>query len=191
MGIAKPSPIEPPEDEPKEPSDAVRIDELIPITSPLRSTSGPPELPGLIAASVWIAGYVVSWLAWPEGALSDPTDTGRFSALTMPLVTVASSPKGDPIATTFSPTWMSSDVPILAGCRPLTPWALITARSVTGSVPTMVAFLAVPSLKSTVIRPPWPATDATWLLVRISPSELITMPEPDPCSWELATLILT
>ena len=31
------------------------IAELIPITSPAALTSGPPELPGLIAASVWIA----------------------------------------------------------------------------------------------------------------------------------------
>ena len=35
---------------------AVRIEELMPITAPVMSTSGPPELPGLIAASVWIAG---------------------------------------------------------------------------------------------------------------------------------------
>ena len=35
---------------------AVRIEELMPTTSPVRSTSGPPVLPGLIAASVWIAG---------------------------------------------------------------------------------------------------------------------------------------
>src|SRR3954468_16491072 len=108
----------------------------------------------------------------------------------MPLVTVASRPKGDPMATTFSPTWMSADLPIVAGCSPETPSALITARSVTGSVPTIVAFLAEPSLKLTVIWPPWP-TEATWLFVRISPSDLITMPDPDPCSWEFATLILT
>ena len=34
----------------------------------------------------------------------EPTDTGRFRALTMPLVTVASRPNGEPMATTFSPT---------------------------------------------------------------------------------------
>ena len=34
---------------------AVAIWELIPITSPSASKSGPPELPGLIGASVWIA----------------------------------------------------------------------------------------------------------------------------------------
>ena len=33
----------------------VAIAELTPITSPSRLTSGPPELPGLIAASVWMA----------------------------------------------------------------------------------------------------------------------------------------
>ena len=33
----------------------VAMAELTPMTSPSRSTSGPPELPGLIAASVWIA----------------------------------------------------------------------------------------------------------------------------------------
>jgi len=32
------------------------------ITLPVRSTSGPPEFPGLIAASVWIASITVSWL---------------------------------------------------------------------------------------------------------------------------------
>ena len=77
------------------PLEAVRIEELMPTTSPFMSTSGPPLLPGLMAASVWMAGYVVE-LPWS----SEPTFTGRFSALTMPLVTVASRPKGDPIATT-------------------------------------------------------------------------------------------
>ena len=38
---------------------AVRIEELMPTTLPVMSTSAPPLLPGLIAASVWMAGYVV------------------------------------------------------------------------------------------------------------------------------------
>ena len=58
MGIAKPRPIDPPSLLcPKgvlEP--VVRIEELMPTTRPARSTSGPPELPGLMAASVWTAG---------------------------------------------------------------------------------------------------------------------------------------
>ena len=55
MGIANPRPIEPPPPA-IEPLPEVRIEELIPTTWPLMSTSGPPEFPGLIAASVWIAG---------------------------------------------------------------------------------------------------------------------------------------
>ena len=45
-GIAKPMPIEPPEGE--------KIAELMPITSPARLNMGPPELPRLMAASVWM-----------------------------------------------------------------------------------------------------------------------------------------
>src|SRR5215472_12672300 len=47
IGIAKPTPSLPP--------DCDRIDELTPITWPAALNSGPPELPGLIAASVWMA----------------------------------------------------------------------------------------------------------------------------------------
>ena len=39
---------------PSAPSPAVSICELMPITRPAASSSGPPELPGLIGASVWI-----------------------------------------------------------------------------------------------------------------------------------------
>ena len=45
-GTAKPMPIEPPEGE--------MIAVLTPITSPSRLNSGPPELPRLMAASVWM-----------------------------------------------------------------------------------------------------------------------------------------
>src|SRR3954447_342453 len=206
MGIAKPRPIEPPWVPPiVELSE--RIEELIPITWPDMFTSGPPELPGLIAASVWIAGYVVVWSAcgacgaccWrPNGSSCEPwspseeaTDTARSSALTMPLVTVAPSPNGDPMATTPSPTFRSEDLPISAGVRPVTPWAFTTARSVTGSVPTILALAVVPSLKLTEMEPPSPATAATWLLVRIVPSAVRTTPEPEPASFWPVTLSWT
>ena len=91
-----------------------------------------------------MAGYVVL-LPSP----SEPTSTGRLSALTMPLVTVDSRPNGEPIATTPSPTLRSPDLPMVAGVRPETPSALITAVSVSGSVPTMLALADVPSLKET------------------------------------------
>jgi len=54
MGIAKPMPSDPPDFE--------RIELLTPITRPSALTSGPPELPGLIAASVWI----MSALSFPS-----------------------------------------------------------------------------------------------------------------------------
>ncbi len=44
LGIANPIPMYPPE--------RLKIAVFMPITSPLRLISGPPELPGLIAASV-------------------------------------------------------------------------------------------------------------------------------------------
>ena len=45
-GMAKPMPMLPPLPE--------RIAELIPTSSPRRFTSAPPELPGLMEASVWM-----------------------------------------------------------------------------------------------------------------------------------------
>ena len=62
---------------------------LIPITWPKRSSSGPPELPWLMAASVWIASGMVR----PFGA-----SMLRPVALTIPAVIVRSRPNGLPIA---------------------------------------------------------------------------------------------
>ena len=50
---------------------------LMPTTCPHVSTSGPPELPGLMAASVWIIGSVNDHAA--PGSM-------RFMAETMPRV---------------------------------------------------------------------------------------------------------
>ena len=60
-----------------------------PITCPNRSSSGPPELPWLIGASVWMAFAIVR----PFGA-----SMSRATALTIPAVIVRSSPNGLPIA---------------------------------------------------------------------------------------------
>ena len=48
MGTAKPMPMFP------EPAPVVAMAVFTPTTRPWRSTSGPPELPGLMEASVWI-----------------------------------------------------------------------------------------------------------------------------------------
>ena len=122
IGIAKPMPTLP------LPPPPVSIWELIPTTSPEASISGPPELPGLIAASVWITLEIEK----PLGAW-----IWRWSAETMPLVTVRSSPKGLPIATTGSPTWSCEEWPSGSGWS----WSdgastFSSARSVAGSVPT-------------------------------------------------------
>ena len=64
---------------------------FIPITSPSRLNKGPPELPWLIDASVWIkSSYLVKFIS-------------LFRADIIPEVTVPPSPKGFPIATTQSP----------------------------------------------------------------------------------------
>ena len=97
------------------------IAELMPMTSPAMFTSGPPELPGLIAASVWIA-------LMNEFSSAGPAETGRFSALTMPVVTVDSSPSGAPTAITGSPTTTSSLSPNGSGVSPVRS-TLSTARS--------------------------------------------------------------
>ncbi len=67
---------------------------LMPITSADDDTSGPPELPGLSAASVWITSSMVR-------PLTERIE--RPSADTTPAVTVDSKPSGLPIATTSWP----------------------------------------------------------------------------------------
>ena len=91
MGIEKPSPIEPELELPNE-----AIAELIPMRAPLRFTSGPPELPGFIAASVCIASI-------NDSTPFAPVVTGRLRAETIPVVTVPDNPSGEPKATTGSP----------------------------------------------------------------------------------------
>ena len=76
-GTAKPIPLllaVPPAVEPVD-----SICEFTPITRPAESSSGPPELPGLSAASVWITPEIEK----PLGAL-----ISRSSALTTPVVRV-------------------------------------------------------------------------------------------------------
>ncbi len=67
---------------------------LMPMTLPLRSRSGPPLLPGLMAASVWIRSSRPPLL----------TSIDRFRPETTPVVTLfVYSPSGLPIAMTLWP----------------------------------------------------------------------------------------
>jgi len=67
---------------------------LTPITSARVLTSGPPELPGLSAASVWMTLS----MRRPEAPRSE-----RPSPLTIPAVTVCWKPMGEPIAMAIWP----------------------------------------------------------------------------------------
>ena len=75
----------------------------MPITSPREFSSGPPELPGFTAASVWMIPLIIR----PFLARSE-----RSRALTIPVVSVRSSPNGLPSASTFWPTRSCDESPI-------------------------------------------------------------------------------
>lgn len=125
---------------------------LTPCRLPLTSISAPPELPGLMAASVWMKFSKLLMPSWL-----------RPSAETMPLVTVWPTPKGLPMASTWSPTWSSSELPsTIAGSLSIS--ILSTARSVSGSVPITLARVWRLSLRVTSISS---APSTTWLLVRM------------------------
>ena len=111
---------------------------LMPITSPREFTSGPPELPGLSAASVWIT----SPIRRPFCARSE-----RPTALTMPAVTVDSKPSGLPMAMAICPARRFLELPSRAAGSVSLVSARSTAMSVSGSRPSTragpLAFLSV------------------------------------------------
>jgi hypothetical protein len=119
---------------------------------PFVSTSAPPELPGLIAASVWM-----KLLNGVEGPSSRPT------ALMMPIVTVCPTLNGSPMASTMSPTLAWSERPKVIGVNPAA-FTRTTARSVSGSVPTILPGTVRPS-ESVTLMSDTPST--TWSLVRM------------------------
>src|SRR5213593_1139573 len=84
---------------PTEPPLRLTIAVLMPTTWPRPLISGPPLLPGLIEASVWMKSSY------------GPSPITRPVALTMPVVTVCSRPNGLPIAMTGSPTFSAADAP--------------------------------------------------------------------------------
>ena len=113
---------------------------LMPTSSPLRLTSAPPELPGLIAASVWMKSSRPSRLM--------PV---RPSALTMPEVTVCWRPKGLPIAITKSPTWSFEESARCISAGSAASLTRTTATSERSSAPTTSALSSTSSISVTVI----------------------------------------
>ena len=102
------------------------------------STSAPPELPGLIAALVWIAFGSTTPL---------PSGSERLSALTMPSVTLELSPSGLPIAIAMSPTRSWSELANVAGREPGAV-DLDHGEVVVGKVPTSVPLSCLPAPRS-------------------------------------------
>src|SRR4051812_18809063 len=140
----------------------------MPITRPDRSTSAPPELPGLIAALVWMTD---------ERVMPLPSGTLRRTAETMPSVTLERSPSGFPRASTMSPT-ATCDESANVAARGLAPAMRITARSLAASRPMAVAGWLSPDASVTTKRVAFPTTCA---LVTTSPRASKTTPEPRSC----------
>ena len=134
----------------------------MPINSPFVLMSAPPELPGLIDASVWMKSSY------------GPSPITRPLALMMPVVTVCSRPYGLPIAMTDSPTSSRAESPRGTTGSPLAS-TFRSTRSVRGSRPSTVAGSSRPSASVTRMSL---APSTTWLLVTMNPSGLITKPEP-------------
>ena len=104
---------------------------LMPTTSPRTFSSGPPELPGLIAASV----CSTSWLR------PSVIGKGRSVALTTPTLTVCARPNGLPMAITQSPGCICAESPNFTSVSSRFGFSVssMSALSVSGSRPTTCA----------------------------------------------------
>ena len=153
-GIEKPIPIDP-----VGPNIAV----LIPITSPSILNKGPPELPWLIDASVWIK----------SSYLDNPILL--FLAEIIPEVTVPPKPNGFPIAITQSPILALSESPNFTGTNFSSVSIWRTAISIPGSAPITFALNSLsPFTLTTISSAPW----MTWLLVITIPFSSTINPDP-------------
>ena len=138
---------------------------LTPITSARELTSGPPELPGLRAASVWITVDQAAALARSE----------RPTALMMPAVTVDQAERVADGDGDLAGLDLLEPPSLAAGSRSLVS-ALSTAMSVSGSRPHS-ARQRVWNRQSASSMAEAPTT---WLLVSTMPSGDRMVPEPEP-----------
>src|ERR687891_1930530 len=116
---------------------------LMPTTLPAMSTSGPPELPGLMAASVWITSVYTRSCSEPHssgGQPGSPTVIRRVRDDTMPEVTDGppSNPSAYPRATTCCPSRSSPESPSGTAGSPSASMSR-TARSAWTSPPITLA----------------------------------------------------
>src|SRR5829696_4378083 len=148
----------------------------MPTTWPRPLTRAPPELPGEMAASVWMRSTSERMPCSAEPGIS------RCRPEMMPAVMVFWNPSGLPIATASSPMAGSCSWKV-AGSRSLRSTST-TARSVSGSVARTRPPARWPSKKATSTSRTSPTT---WALVTTTPSLDQTTPLPVPWSWEMVT----
>ena len=134
----------------------------MPTTSPRALNSGPPELPGFTATSVWMKGTQLS------------SGSERPLALTMPAVAVFSKPYGEPIASTHSPTSRSLRVAERHDRQVL--GVDLEHRDV--GLRIEPSTLALNSRRSVSLTVTSLASRTTCALVRMMPSALMMKPEP-------------
>ena len=156
-GMANPIPEAPP-----------TIAVLIPMSCPSTLTSGPPELPGLIEASVWMKSVKTR---------------SRFSSGTV-RPTRGDDAGGDGIRQAervpdrdhrLADQEVRGSAQRIVGRSPLDPRIRRTARSLSWSAPTTSHSYSWPPLVVAMI---FDAPETTWSLVRIMPLALMTVPEP-------------
>ena len=132
MGTAKPMPIK------VRASVGLRMAVTMPTTSPSMVTSGPPELPGLAAAS--------NWIRLVSGRVPSGGSNSRSRPDTTPADADGPMPNGKPMATTWSParrSWVERSGAAARSSGTL--WACSTARSFSGWTPVMLAVVSSPS----------------------------------------------
>ena len=154
-----------------------RSGELMPITAPWASSSGPPELPGLIEASVWIT----SLIGKPLGASTwrcERRHDARWSPCAAGRTGCRSRRPGRRPGPSPSRPAAARAGPRLVGS------IFSTATSLSSSTPlTSASIASPPSSKLTVT---FDAPSTTWALVTIVPSPSTTKPEPVAvpcCCW--------
>ncbi len=148
------------------------LDVLTPITSPSLLTSGPPLLPGLIAASVCHTSTPSIFLA--EEMMP------RVTVKLLPIV----SASGKPSASTSSPTLTPSGLPTLMAPRRRAPSICTKARSAPKSRSNTSPSKRRPPVSQTSTLLALPTTCA---FVTISPSASSMKPEPLPLPVTICT----
>ncbi len=148
----------------------------MPTTSPSESRTGPPESPETMSAatsmspesdSVPVPDSLCTWMAWSV-AVTVPSAATRLPVPSALPTSVTASP-------VFAPPSSSSETVD----SPEASLSLRTATSFVASAPTTSASYCLPVVSSVTLMlvAPW----MTWLLVRIVPSEVSTMPVPAAC----------